>query len=133
MSTVTNVIVSGHAGCHPNLPVCRTLIDGLNEFLYENGFPEGDERNRLVYVSDYAGGTRALETEMWLGAINGLKVPEFIARYQDLCRDKIGGDSTKPQLFLNRQDDDRFHEIPWQPDGTLYHYLGVDWDVEIPA
>jgi hypothetical protein len=46
---------------------------------------------------------------------------------------KIRGDSVKPQMLMKRQDDSKFHDIPVEPDGRKWHYLGVDWDDRIGA
>jgi hypothetical protein len=39
----------------------------------------------------------------------------------------------KPQMLMKRQDDSKFHDIPVEPDGRKWHYLGVDWDDRIGA
>jgi hypothetical protein len=97
MSVVTNVIVSGFAGCYPDSH--RTVIDALNAFLSKpvtktNPEPDpSDSLGDLVRVDQHAGGTRAMESFVWIGAFNGLPVPEFIAVYQAACA-QIQGDSS---------------------------------------
>ncbi len=135
MSVVTNVIVSGYAGCYsdPKLsPACRKVITALNEWLAKpvtklNSEPV-NSLGQLMPVDQYAGGTRAMETNLWLGAFNYMPIGEFITVYQRAVA-SIQGDSTLPQMLMKRQDDDKFHEVPNKPDYRMWSYLGVDRDI----
>ena len=69
---------------------------------------------------------------MWLGACNYLAVLPFIHHAQELfaVANKRARFGSNAQLFMKRQDDRHWHEIPLVPDGTLYDVRTADNDIK---
>ena len=122
MSVVTNVILSGFAGCRPDFH--RTVVDALNAFLSQRESPLGE----LAQVDQHAGGRKAIECYVWMGAFNYLEIGEFVDVYQKSLG-TITDPQTRPQLLLKRQDDDKFYEVPNKDDYRTWHYREAALDV----
>ena len=115
MSVVTNIILTGFNGCEPMFD--NRIVECLQKFLgSQHGHP------RLVEVSEHATtGGKAMETFVWVAACNYLNVDSFIECYRDAMRTHRGRGS-KPQLFIRRDQENQFQEIPhtdpictWKP------------------
>ncbi len=107
MSVVTNIILSGSVGA-------LRVVEHLNAWLAAH---QPDTRSpTLVDVNSYAGGVRAFEHNLWIGAANYLDIPAFVAEYQTALKTaKIGKSTQFIQLLLCRQDDSQFREVPQEP------------------
>lgn len=115
MSVVSNVMLTG-LGCGV---VAKRLNSWLNDEKAERNFGE------LRQVDKHAGGRKAMETDVFMGAFNYLPDAEFIAAYRALALPGVLrtlGGLSNVQLFLCRQDDNTFQEIPQKDDNVDYAY-----------
>jgi len=93
VSVVTNVICVSLDG--------PERYGKLNEWL--RAMQNGQE---LADVSEYVGGHKAFEADLWAAAFNYLDVEDFIAEWRRVFSDcEFEPDA---QLFLKRQEDDKF-------------------------
>lgn len=116
---VTNVMLTGLSS--------HIIAKKLNEWLVSDDNAYGS----LVEVSDHAGGTKALETHVYLGAFNYLDINGFVKAYQEAVNSfKFRFDYQRSgiQLFIQRQDDVRFEEVD-KDRSVKYHYRDSSQDV----
>lgn len=121
MSVVTNVMLTGlHAGA-----VAPHLVSVANAGSDENG--------GLNNVEEKAGGSKAMETTVYLGAFNFLDVNAFVAAYREArasMKARFEYQREGIQLFLQRQDDTTFMLI--DPSANVdYHYRDATKDKQI--
>lgn len=92
MSNVTNIILI--------MPACG---DELDVKMINDKLLELDGHYTLNQVDEHAGGLKAMEVDVYMGAFNGLDVSEFKAWFnRTIFREKL------IQLFIQEQDDDLF-------------------------
>ena len=122
MSVVTNVLLTGIG--------CERVADLLN--LWLNDPAHERTYKSLLRIDGGAGGTRNMETDVFAAGLNWLEVPEFIDEYRRViaqetrkCRSGLG----HVQLFICRQDDMKFNEIPQTEDNIDYNYRTAELDV----
>jgi hypothetical protein len=97
MSRVTNIILTTGA-CVP-----ATAIRDLNNILKSNGFTD-----RLTKVDNYAFGSKSMECEVYIAAINYLETDWFVNQVRSLAWNE--DDRKTVQLFINEQEEYRFTE-----------------------
>ncbi len=124
MSVVTNVIVTGLPGLYPEYAgkdpphIQSCVIDGLNHWLLESGEQQG-----LRECSAYCGGTKNMETHVWMGGFNYLCISGFVEVYRKILAEGPQDDLTdRITLMICRQDDDTFEIVPNAPDGCNWDY-----------
>ncbi|MFH1739631.1 MAG: hypothetical protein ABIH23_11535 [bacterium] len=76
-------------------------VDAINGWLKENGFGTFRE------ISEYCGGGKALQADLWVGAFNYLDVDGLVS----FCRNLKWPEDATPQLFIKNENDDYFQEI----------------------
>jgi len=107
MSVVTNILLTGRFGVDPVSGDYGSLVvNRLNEFLAQGG-----RKDRLVEVSYHAGGTKCMETNVWLGAFNYLDNQGFIKVYVEAYRElqkELSGDDLYTQLFIQKDEQYQF-------------------------
>ncbi len=124
MSVVTNVIISGMSGLDVYRPF---VIEALNAYLV-NAEAERD-LGTFTQVDQHAGGRKAIERHVWMGAFNYLEIDEFMAVYHAVLSQRGRfGRGYLPQLLMCRQDDNKFYEMPNEPDGRDWHYRDTTQD-----
>ena len=98
MSHVTNIILTLSLSEGIDDDTCYPWVDVLNQWLTDRG------KGELHRVDDAAGGNKAMEAAVFMGAFNYLDIPEFIkAVYASDWEDRDG-----LSLFIKVQEADRF-------------------------
>jgi hypothetical protein len=98
MSVVTNVLICLNLLEEIDDQATTPPISEINDYLSSRGY------GGLARVDDLAGGNKAFQAGVWLGAFNHLNIKEFmdVVKSRDwLCRDDV-------QVLLKKEEDYTF-------------------------
>lgn len=97
MSLVTNVILCAEPGEE------QVTLEMINEFLDKD---DCVGKRGFSHINDFAGGTKRLEADVYVGAFNYLQLEKLKEHIRSLPWEDIA----TVQLFVKEQDDESFTE-----------------------
>ena len=73
-----------------------------------NDYLKSTYNNRLKEISEYCGGNKAFQADLWVGAFNSMDTKEFLECVKDVADDPIWDCCDKIQLMIKEENEEEF-------------------------